>query len=77
MLIFSWDFEYLVFRKSALFSLCHIGGTKYVPSELRFVTGKYGARYETPNDLLLHRIVVCKNKPTAIPKKPAIYPNIM
>ena len=66
-----------MFKKSALFSLCHIGGTKYEASVPRFVIGRYGARYGTPKDLLLASITSCTNIPIAIPKKPAIYPSII
>lgn len=66
-----------MFKKSALFSLFHIGGTKYEASVFKFVTGKYGDKYGTPNDLLFARIADCINIPMAIPKKPAIYPNII
>ena len=43
----------------------------------KLVTGRYGAKYETPNDLRAASIASCANKPIAIPKKPAIYPKII
>lgn len=66
-----------MFKKSALFSLFHIGGTKYEASVFRFVTGKYGDKYETPNDLLFASNASCTNSPIAIPRKPAIYPKMI
>jgi hypothetical protein len=38
------------------------------------VTGIYGDKYETPNDLVFASKIACINKPIPIPKNPDIYP---
>ena len=71
----------LVFKKSARFSLRHIGGIKYEASVFKFVTGKYGARYGEPKDLRPAKTIEWQKNPAAMPKNPAtnakiIYKNL-
>ena len=70
-----------MFKKSARFSLRHIGGIKYEASVLKLVTGKYGARYGEPKDFKPAKTIAWQKNPAAIPKNPAtnakiIYKNL-
>lgn len=44
---------------------------------LKLVTGRYGAKYETPKDLVFASSMASVNRPIAIPKNPARYPRII
>ena len=40
------------------------------------MTGKYGDKYDAPNDFKLAIIINCKNIASPIPKKPAAYATV-
>lgn len=42
-----------------------------------FVGGRYGEKYDAPNDCKFDNRISCMNIPKLIPKKPAIYPKII
>jgi hypothetical protein len=52
-----------------------MGGKKYDVKLLLLLFKIKGVIYGQPKDFNLHNNIICKNVPTAIPKKPAIYPN--
>lgn len=42
-----------------------------------FVGGRYGEKYDAPNDCKFDNRISCMNIPKLIPKKPAIYPKMI
>ena len=66
-----------VFKKELLFSFFQIGFIKNEESVFLFVGGRYGEKYDAPNDCKFDNRISCMNIPKLIPKKPAIYPKII
>lgn len=72
MLIFSSWFGLFVLRNVPLFSFFQIGFIRKLESLFLLLGGRYGEKYDTPNDCRFESRISWMNIPKLMPRKPAM-----